>query len=217
MKTSLLSIFTAMLAAVLFLSIPSSSLAQNRNANRRSVVKSRSKVNVPQRPATPSPVSEKERKIKDLLFFPYGCLPNTVTTAESAAEKLSELFGSCENINGGIGLHHSPAFDFSYKGATIGLCYYDWFYNRQWYEFFFDTKADALKFYSTLTNDISQAGLPMKKDRIYGGMSTRNRSVSIFKEVYVFMPSLVKVADQSNIHRPEVVGKYVVEMGVYRK
>ena len=106
-------------------------------------------------------------------------------------------------------------YDYTYKGAFIGVSYHDWYDNRQWYEFYFDTRAKAQQFYTTLTTDLRQAGFPMVKDKIYGGMTTRNQSVALFKEIYVFQPNLIKKADPSNVHREDVVGKYVVELGVY--
>lgn len=215
MKASISNIITSILIVSFLFCIPTPTSAQNRKRTVRTT--GRSSVSGPQRPASPTPVSQKARTINDLLYFPYGCLPNTVTTSESAAEQLTELFGTYENVNGGIGLHNSPAYAFTYKGTPIGLCHYDWYGNRQWYEFYFDSKSSAQQFYSVLCNDIRQAGIPMTKDRIYGGLSTRKRPISIFKEVYVFLPSLIKEADKSNIHGPEVVGKYVVEMGVYRR
>ena len=171
--------------------------APSVNAQSKSVKSkpraTKTKVVVPkqQRPATPSPVETKERTIKDLLYFPYSCLPADVSNAEEAQNMLTNYFG--------------------------GLTFYDWFDNRQWYHFYFDTMAEAMKFYNALAVDLKGVGIPMTKDKAYGGVSNRSRSLQYFKSVYIFPPMIVKEADAANIHRADVVGKYQVEFGVYKK
>ena len=169
-------------------------------------------------PSSPTSLDVKERTIKDLLYFPFGCLPHEVNTPEEAREQLTEVFGSCEKINGYEGLHINGAYDFTYRGMPIGLCYADRYNdNRQWYLFYFDSKAEADRFFTIIVNDIKGAGIPLTKDKIYGGMSNRTHPVSIFKWVSVAPPEMVKEADESNIHHADVVGMYVVELGVYKR
>ncbi len=198
--------------------------APSVNAQSKSVKSkpraTKTKVVVPkqQRPATPSPVETKERTIKDLLYFPYSCLPADVSNAEEAQNMLTNYFGSCERVdNIYYGLHRNDSFDYTYRGVPIGLTFYDWFDNRQWYHFYFDTMAEAMKFYNALAVDLKGVGIPMTKDKAYGGVSNRSRSLQYFKSVYIFPPMIVKEADAANIHRADVVGKYQVEFGVYKK
>ena len=61
------------------------------------------------------------------------------------------------------------------------------------------------------------AGIPLTKDKVYGGMSNRRKPVSIFKWVYVDPPVKVKEASSANIETADVVGMYKVELGVYKK
>ena len=131
---------------------------------------------------------------------------------------LTNYFGSCERVdNVYYGLHRNDSFDYTYRGVPIGLIFYDWFDNRQWYHFYFDTMAEAMKFYNALAVDLKGVGIPMTKDKAYGGVSNRSRSLQYFKSVYIFPPMIVKEADAANIHRADVVGKYQVEFGVYKK
>lgn len=169
-------------------------------------------------PSAPTPISEKNRTIKDLLYFPYGCLSNSVNNKDKAKEELKTKFGSYEVINNlDIGLHRNSRFDFSYKGVPIGVIYVDWYYNQHWYLFYFNTITDANNFYSIITKDIINAGIPLKKDKVYGGLSNRKNPVSIFKWVYVSPAEIIKEADGTNINKPEAVGKYCVELGVYKR
>ena len=217
MKTVHTRIITFLLIVAIFFYSSTSADAQNRRSRRTVTTSRKTNVSTPQRPSAPTPISQKNRTIKDLLYFPFGCLPSTVTTSEAAEDLLTKEFGNYENVNGYIGLHKNAVFDFTYKGKTIGLCFYDWYDYRQWYEFYFDTRSEAQQFYTVLTNDIKQAGIPLTPDKIYGGLSTRKRPISVFKEIYVFPASYIKEADKSNIRREEEVGKYVIEMGVYRR
>lgn len=209
---------TLLLSAAIFL-IPSSADAQNRTGNKRAKTTVRKNAGTALRaPSSPTPLDVKERTIKDLLYFPFGCLPQEVSTPEEAREQLTEVFGSCEKVNGYEGLHINGAFNFTYRGMPIGLSYADRYNdNRQWYLFYFDSKADADRFYANIISDIKDAGIPLTKDKIFGGMSNRTRPVSIFKWVSVAPPEMVKEADESNIHHADVVGMYVVELGVYKK
>ena len=207
-----------LLSAAIFL-MPSSADAQNRTGKKRAKTTVRKTAGTVLRaPSSPTPLDVKERTIKDLLYFPFGCLPHEVNTPEEAREQLTEVFGSCEKINGYEGLHINGAYDFTYRGMPIGLCYADRYNdNRQWYLFYFDSKTDADRFYANIVSDIKGAGIPLTKDKIYGGMSNRTLPVSIFKWVSVAPPEMVKEADESNIHHADVVGMYVVELGVYKR
>ncbi|MBP5388076.1 MAG: hypothetical protein J6Y97_11905 [Prevotella sp.] len=217
-----ISIFLLLLFATLFL-VPSSAEAQNRTGAKRTKTTVRKPARTAQAPSlrapsSPTPIDVKERTIKDLLYFPFGCLPHEVSTPEETQEQLVETFGSYEKVNGYEGLHINDTYNFTYCGVPIGLCYADRFEdNRQWYLFYFDTKADADRFYAHIISDIKDAGIPLTKDKIYGGMSNRTRPISIFKWVSVTPPEKVKEADGSNINRTDDVGKYVVELGVYKK
>ena len=207
-----------LLSAAIFL-MPSSADAQNRTGKKRAKTTVRKTVGTALRaPSSPTSLDVKERTIKDLLYFPFGCLSHEVNTPEEAREQLTEVFGSCEKINGYEGLHINGAYDFTYRGMPIGLCYADRYNdNRQWYLFYFDSKAEADRFFTIIVNDIKGAGIPLTKDKLYGGMSNRTRPVSIFKWVSVAPPEMVKEADESNIHHADVVGMYVVELGVYKR
>ncbi len=212
-------LFTMLLLSAAIFLMPSSADAQNRTGKKRAKTTVRKTVGTALRaPSSPTSLDVKERTIKDLLYFPFGCLPHEVNTPEEAREQLTEVFGSCEKINGYEGLHINGAYDFTYRGMPIGLCYADRYNdNRQWYLFYFDSKAEADRFYAIIVNDIKGAGIPLTKDKIYGGMSNRTRPVSIFKWVSVAPPEMVKEADESNIHHADVVGMYVVELGVYKR
>lgn len=168
-------------------------------------------------PASPSPVSTTERTITDLLYFPFACLPQHISSQEEAQEQLTALFGSYEIVNGNIGLHANDAYHFTYRGVPIGVSDWDWTDNRQWYQFYFSQKKDANIFYNQLAADIKKAGIPLTPDKIYGGLSNRRRPVSIFRWVYLTPPALVKEADHSNLDREDVVGMYKVELGVYKR
>jgi len=197
---------------------PASSLAQTKPAKTAQTPQVQQSAATLIQPAAPTDLEIKERTIQDLLFFPYGCLPNTIANAEEAQNMLIETFGAYEPVNNiYYGLHRNGSFDYTYRGVPIGLSYIDWFDDRSWYEFYFDSKSEATQFYTDLTNDIKQAGIPITPDRIYGGLSNRKRPISIFKHVYVFTPQLIKKADPSNIRLENVVGKYVVEFGVYKR
>lgn len=205
---------------VLTMITPVESCAQQAitHGGKKPPVKPMTNVSKLEAPSVPSPVSEKNRTIKDLLYFPYGCLSNDINNKEKAKEELKTKFGSYEAVNNlYIGLHRNQNFDFSYNGIPIGLSYVDWFDDRHWYLFYFNTVADANNFFSIITRDIINAGIPLKKDRVYGGLSNRNHPVSIFKWVYVSPAEKIKKADGSNINRSEAVGKYCVELGVYKR
>lgn len=168
-------------------------------------------------PASPTPIEFRERTIQDLLYFPFSCITADMSTRELAWEGVTNTFGTCEMINGNPGLHASGAFDFSYRGKTIGICFYDWYDNRTWYIFFFPTKKEADQFYNEMVKDVQGAGIPLTKDKIYGGMSSRKRPVSVFKWVSIDTPVKVKEVSPSNIETADVVGMYKVELGVTKK
>ena len=216
MRTSTFSqlLTTLMLmTALFFVTLPAD--AQNRTGKRRSQTTKTSQVQL-KTPATPTPVGDTERTIQDLLYFPFTCLNCTVSSVEQIRQEIIDTFGTCENINMGPGLHASDAFDFTYRGVPIGVCFYDWTYDRCWYGFYFKTKAEAERFKSQLAEDIRGAGIPLTKDKVYGGVSNRTKPVSVFKWVYVNDPEIVKEDNGSNIETPDVVGMYKVEMGVYK-
>ena len=168
-------------------------------------------------PTEPTPIEVKERSIGDLLYYPFTCITAKMPTREAAFMEVENTFGTCESINMNPGLHAGGAFDLSYRGVTIGICYYDWYDNRTWYDFFFETRSEALTFYNNLVKDVQKAGIPLTKDTVYGGMSNRKRPVSVFKWVSVVEPEKVKAAGPSNIETADVVGMYKVELSVYKR
>ena len=192
------------LIAIPLLLLPALTMAQNS-------------VDAQKTPAVPTHIDVKERTIRDLLYFPFSCINAYMPTRETAWQEITDTFGTCETINGYPGLHAGAAFDFTYRGAQIGICYYDWMDDRTWYDFFFNTKAEADQFYNDLVKDIQGAGIPLTKDNIYGGMSNRKKPVSVFKWVSVNPPVKVKEVGPSNIETADVVGMYKVDLGVYKK
>ena len=192
------------LIAILLLLWPVSMMAQNSKDSGKT-------------PAVPTHIDVKERTIRDLLYFPFSCINAYMPTRESAWQEITDTFGTCETINGYPGLHAGAAFDFTYRGAQIGICCYDWMDNRTWYDFFFKTKAEADQFYNDLVKDIQGVGIPLTKDNIYGGMSNRKKPVSVFKWVSVVPPEKVKEVGPSNMETADMVGMYKVDLGVYKK
>ena len=168
-------------------------------------------------PAAPTPIEVRERTIRDLLYFPYSCITAKMPTKELAWQAVENTFGSCETINGSTGLHANGSFDFTYRGVTIGICIYDWFDDRTWYSFFFNSKKEADQFFDNLVKDVQGAGIPLTKDKVYGDMSNRKKPISIFKWVFVTTPVKVKEVSPSNIETADVVGMYKVELGVYKR
>lgn len=169
-------------------------------------------------PSAPTPIEVRERTIQDLLYYPFSCISDPMTTKELAWQVVMDTFGTCEYMNNIYpGLHASGAFDFTYRDVTIGLCYYDWSDDRTWYNFFFFSKNEADQYYNNMVKDIQNVGIPLTKDNIYGGMSNRKKPISIFKWVYVFPPVKVKKPGPSNIEPEDVVGMYKVELGVYKR
>lgn len=206
------SIIFSVLAATMLWLAPTTADAQNRTGRGQST---RTSIKAP---TAPTPLDIKERTAKDILFFPYATLPADVCDAESAKEALQQTFGSWEAVNNlFVGLHRNDRYDYTYLGAPIDLCYVDWSDNRHWYTFYFDTQAEAVAFYNKAAADLRKAGLPMTTDKVYGGVSTRRRPDAYFKQVYIFYPQKVKQADESNIDRADVVGKYRIELGVYKR
>ena len=189
---------------IVLLWLPVSSVAQNRVGTLKA-------------PSAPTPIEVRERTIRDLLYFPFSCISDPMTTRELAWQVVENTFGTCEAINGSPGLHAGEAYDFTYRGVAIGLCFYSWYGDRTWYDFFFSSKNEADQFYNNLVKDIQNVGIPLTKDKIYGGMSNRKKPVSVFKWVYVFPPVKVKKPGPSNIEPEDAVGKYKVELGVYKR
>lgn len=192
------------LLVLFMLMLPGSIMAQHGVGNQET-------------PAIPTHIDVKERTIRDLLYFPFSCINAYMPTKETAWQEITDTFGTCETINMNPGLHASGAFDFTYRGVTIGICFYDWYDNVTWYDFFFNTKAEADQFYNNLVKDVKDAGIPLTPDKIYGGMSNRKKPVSVFKWVSVETPVKVKEVSPSNIETADVVGMYKVEMGVRKK
>ena len=168
-------------------------------------------------PSAPTPIEVRERTVQDLLYFPFTCISTPMPTQEKAWQEVEDTFGTCEYINGFPGLHAGGAFDFTYRGVPVGLCFYGWNGDRTWYDFFFKTKSEADQFYNDLVSDIKGAGIPLTYDKIYGGMSNRKKPVSVFKWVYSFPPVKVTKPGPSNIEPAETVGMYKVELGVYKR
>lgn len=187
-----------LLVMALFILAPSSSVAQKK-------------------PSAPTPIDVRERTVTDLLYFPYACLPADVDNEEKAKEALNEQFGSFEMVNLNPGEHQGGSYDFTYRNVPIGMCYVSWYDNQSFYNFYLDTKAEADRFYANLVKDIKKAGIPLVPDKIYGGVSNRRHPVSIFRWVYVNPPvKLTKPAD-SNLYKDDAIGKYLVELGVYKR
>ncbi|MBR6181689.1 MAG: hypothetical protein IKQ77_10820 [Prevotella sp.] len=206
-----------LLGAFLLLT-PSPADAQNRGKKRTTTARrSGTGRTTLKAPATPTPIGDTERTIQDLLYFPFSCLNAYMPTREIAQQEVMDTFGACENINGCPGLHTNDSFDFTYRCVPIGMCYYDWYDNRTWYHFYFETKAEADKFYNQLVADVRSAGISLTRDKVYGDISNRSHPVSVFKWVNVAPPELVKAADPSNIDTHNVVGMYMVEFGVMKK
>lgn len=167
-------------------------------------------------PAQPTPIEVRERSISDLLYFPFSCIEAPMATREQAFQVVTDTFGNCESVNLCPGIHAGATFDFTYRDVPISICYYDWYDKRTWYDFFFETKNEADKFYNNLVSDIRGAGIPLAKDNIYGGLSNRKKPISVFKWVSVDAPGKVKVPSPSNIETAAHVGKYKVELGVMK-
>ena len=197
-----MNISKILVAFLLLASAPS--MAQNRKGALKA-------------PTAPTPIEYKERTIQDLLYFPFACIDDPMPTHEMGVQVVTDTFGTCEIVNNAPGLHAGTAFDFTYRGVNIGLCYYSWYDDRTWYHFYFKSKIEADQFYNNMVKDIQNAGIPLTKDKIYGGMSNRKRPISIFKWVYVATPVKVKAADSTNIESADVVGMYKVELGVYKR
>ena len=189
---------------IVLLWLPVSSVAQNRVGTLKAT-------------SVPTPIEIRERTIRDLLYFPFSCISDPMTTRELAWQVVENTFGTCEAINGSPGLHAGGAYDFTYRGVAIGLCFYSWYGDRTWYNFKKKKKNEADQFYNNLVKDIQNVGIPLTKDKIYGGMSNRKKPVSVFKWVYVFPPVKVKKPGPSNIEPEDAVGKYKVELGVYKR
>ena len=192
------------LLVVFMLLLPVSSVAQNGVGTLKA-------------PAAPTPIEVRERTIQDLLYYPFSCIDTPMPTDEVGMQVVTDTFGTCEIVNNSPGLHAGGAYDLTYRGVNIGLCFYSWFDDRTWYHFYFKSKNEADQFYNNTVSDIQQAGIPLTKDTVYGGMSNRKKPVSIFKWVYVATPVRVKEASTSNIEAADVVGMYKVELGVYKR
>jgi len=167
-------------------------------------------------PSHPTQIEVRERTISDLLYFPLSCIEVPMPTREKGMQVVTDIFGKSESINYSPGLHAGAFFDFTYRGVPIGISYYDWYDNRTFYDFFFETKKEADQFYNNLVDDVRGAGIPLTKDNIYGGVSNRKKPISIFKWVSVDPPVKVKEVSPSNIETADHVGKYKVELFVMK-
>lgn len=218
MKSKNTSTLTLLLMAALLLCAPTAT-AQSRDAKYSGASTAlNGKGGKSKRPSNLSQIDVKQRTVNDLLYLPYGAMPIDPENEEEAIGLLKTFFGDFERVNGiYVGLHANESYAYTYRDVPIGLVYVDWFNNRTWYEFYFDTKPLAQSFYNSLVSDLRNAGIPMNVDKVYGGMSSRGKKSAQFKNVYVFAPAFVKEADTSNIHRSDVVGKYYVEFGIYKK
>ena len=128
MKTRRTLTCILLIMGAIFLCAPSVNAQSKSVKSKPRATKTKVVVPKQQRPATPSPVDAKERTIKDLLYFPYSCLPANVSNAEEAQNMLTNYFGSCERVdNVYYGLHRNDSFDYTYRGVPIGLTFYDWF------------------------------------------------------------------------------------------
>jgi len=217
MRTTLNHLGALVFATVALLMMPTTADAQNKRSKKHTRTNVVAKRSLLPRPEAPTPVSEKERTIGDLLYFPMACLPNDMNSNEGMQQQLTATCGSYEAINGSVGLHAGPNYQLTYRQVPIGVAYYDCWDHRQWYHFYFSDKAEATRFYNNLAADIRHAGIPLTADKVYGDLSNRKRPVSIFKWVYVSPPAIVKEAEGTNIEQEDVVGMYKVEMGVYKR
>ena len=171
------------------------------------------------KPSAVSPLSQCERTLRDLLYFPLGVLPETVITKEGVRKALTNAFGSAETINAfSVGLHRNARFSYTYLGEPIEIAYSEMDSpRRSWFRFYFKSYDAAERFVEAVGADMKANGIPVTKDKIYGGYSNRNKPVGIFKWVGVDQPTKVKEADNCNLNRADMVGKFVVEINVYLK
>ena len=70
--------------------------------------------------------AQKDRTISDLLYFPFSCISDPMTTKDQAWQAVIDTFGYCESVNLCPGIHAGSNFDFTYRGIPIAICYYDW-------------------------------------------------------------------------------------------
>lgn len=222
MKNHVNHLLTVLLMTCALLLVPHTTFAQRKKGGQRARVTRKhtavtKRTPLTGRPPTLPPVGVKERSLAELLYFPFGCLSADLRTFEEVNHEATNIFGTCERVNLLPGFHHGQTFDYTYRDVPIGVCFYNPIYDEMWYHFYFDTRQEAQQFYTALCNDLKQVGIPLAPDKIYGGLSNRNRPVSIFKWVAVTPPAVVKEADESNIHLSEAVGKYQVEFSVYKR
>ena len=121
------TLFASLLGIFMFF-VPVNANAQNHVGNLSS-------------PSSPTQIEVRERTISDLLYFPFTCIEDPMTTREQAWQVVTDIFGNCESINLYPGLHAGVVFDFTYRGTPIGICNYDWYDNRTWYDFFLKLKT----------------------------------------------------------------------------
>ena len=166
----------------------------------------------------PSPLNVTERSASDILFYPYTFMPYDINTKERALPYLETAFGEYEIVNGGIGYHRSDVFSYTFLGRPIEICYVDWYDNRHYYYFVFDTYAEAATFAAEAAKALTAEGLPLKPDKTYGGVSNRNKPIGIFKWVYVSDPVKVNANQVTDtLYTTDYVGKYVVDIGIYKR
>lgn len=222
MKNHVIHLFMAFLMTCAMLLVPHATFSQSKKGGQRARVTRkhtavRKQTPLISRPNNVSPVDVKERTLAELLYFPLGCLSTDLRTFEEVYTEATNIFGTCERVNLMPGFHHGQTFNYTYRDVPIGVCYYNPIYDEIWYHFYFDTKQEAQQFYTNLCNDLKQAGIPLAPDKIYGGLSNRNRPISIFKWVAAVPPAVAKVIEGSNITLPEAAGKYQVEFSIYKR
>lgn len=167
-------------------------------------------------PSDPTPMEIKERTIRDLLYFPYGCLSGMIDEWNEARKALIDNFGGYEMINGiHPGLRKGKKYNYTYKNFPIEISNIDYTDDRHWYYFYFYTRTEAENFYKQLKEDVLKAGIPIEYDEIFGGHSNRTHPISIFKWVYISPTYKIKEAD--SIHNSTAIGLYCVEFGVYKR
>ena len=173
-------------------------------------------------PEGPTSIDIKERNIRDLLYFPYGCFATDIDTEEKAKKVLTDKFGLYESDDQDhIGIHLSEKYDFTYRGIPIGRCimgfqWYKGFYN--FFYFYFTSKKDADKFYSLLVGDIKKVGVVLNDHGKYGFHIEKEQTTSFFRDVRVYPAERIDNKDEQNqsVNKKDFVGMYCVMLWIER-
>ena len=173
-------------------------------------------------PEGPTSIDIKERNIRDLLYFPYGCFATDIDTEEKAKKVLTDKFGLYESDDQDhIGIHLSEKYDFTYRGIPIGRCimgfqWYKGFYNFLY--FYFTSKKDADKFYSLLVGDIKKVGVVLNDHGKYGFHIEKEQTTSFFRDVRVYPAERIDNKDEQNqsVNKKDFVGMYCVMLWIER-